>query len=390
MDNNIFIEISNYPTNRDKNPRENQHTIFFCYLLNNDNELLHYILRHLLKRKSKIIKYFKANDYDKIYPFTTEYIKYQPVYPDMKILDKNKKITIYIENKIESLEDKYPDNDNDQNTQLKKYLLLTKQCLTNEKWVLYITKNNETIDEKIQAHPNFAGQYTWHEISDLIENYIAESKLTRSSLVFQFLNYMEANNLKSTKGYQKDYALIWDEYRKFKSITKEYLDEIVDDFKNNEYLVKMNTRTMEDDYQSAFCSFYKNNWTTRNYDGFWINLGFTLENNDANENGTFINVIAELAIRKKFYQTISNKKNQELQDGAGELVKLQFDNYWDSPVIYGRAISLSEISKNYGLTRDKQIKAIEKWMHNAFEIIENSSLLNLLKRQYIYYRKSKA
>ncbi len=386
MNRNIFIDLSRYPYNPNKYPRENQHTVFFCYLLNSENELLHYILSSLMKRKSKIIKYLNPNDYDRINPFVTEYLSSLPVRPDMKIKDKNnKKITIYIENKIDSSQGKYPDDDYNQNTQLKRYLKLAKLCPTDEKWVIYISKNDEYLDKNIQNDSYFAGQYTWHEISDIIETYINGHNLEKNNLIYQFLDYMEANNLKSTKGYEKDYALIWDEYNKFKNITKEYLDDIAKYFKNKKYIINA---TNYDWYVKR--TIFKIDWNdNKKYDGFWINIGFELNHLENNPSEIFISVIAELGIRKKFYDFVNYKKGEELQNRSVELKKIKFDTDSDSnPVFYQKYKPLSDINKFYNLSKDKQIKVLIKWISDSVDQIENSNLLSLLKRQYISYRKN--
>ncbi len=375
MNGNIFTDLS-----PNINQRENQFTRAFSHILNADNELLHYILKSLMKHKSRIIKYFNANDYDVVIPFFKGSINSNQVYPDMRITDKNKKLTIYVENKIDSSEGKSPDKDDDQNTQLNKYLKLAEKCLTDEKWVIYITKNDESLDEKIQNHRYFAGQYSWYEISDIIEKYINERNLGKDSIICKFLEHMEANNLKTTKGYERDYALIWDEYNKFKTITDEYLDKIAKIFKNQDYVIKSSN------YERYI---FKQDWNNNKFDGFWINIGFELINDEDKPSDNFISAIAELRIRKNFYNFVNSKKVAELQAGSVELEKMKFKIYSDSnPVSYWAYKPL--INKFYDLSKDKQIKAILKWTSNSVDQIENSNLLKLLKRQYTSYQKNKS
>jgi hypothetical protein len=387
MNRNIFMELSNYPYNPIKNPRENQHTICFCHLLNTENELLPYILKSLVKSKSKIIKRLGSTDYEKISPFSLEYINYRPQYPDMKIIDKNKKLTIFVENKIDSLEGRYPGSDyDDQNTQIKKYLTLAKKCPTNEKLVLYITKHDEELDEKIQNHPNFAGQHTWHEVSNIIERNIYKYKLDKGSLVHQFLDYMEDKDLKGTKGYEKDYASIWREYIMFNDITKEYLDEVADNFKKKGYRIRA-----EKPGWGNWRFIYRDSWSTKNLDGFWIKVGFWPTEDEEKPSEYFIAVFAELGERRMFYEFLNSNKNEELQNGLAEIRKLKFSESEDWPGFYWKYKPLEKIRNNYyGLPKNKQKLAVIAWLNKAVDQIDNSNLSKLLKREYVDYRKNKS
>lgn len=232
MDNNIFIALSKYPYKWNNNPRENQITVSFCYLLNDQHNLLNDILNVILKESKYQVKYIASEDYEEISPFVNEYLKNRTVRPDIKVVTKNKKLTLYIENKIDAQEGKYPEEDEDESSQLKRYLDLIKSS-SGTKGLIYLTKNYEDLDPKIVDDPNFIGQYTWHQISDVIERYTLKNKLPKDHLTCQFLKYLEANDLKSKKGYEKDYSNSWHDYNEFKEISKEYLDQIMEYFKNS-------------------------------------------------------------------------------------------------------------------------------------------------------------
>ena len=135
---NIFIAISKYPYNPKHTPRENQHTAFFAYLLNNDKNLLKYLIKKLLLKKSKLIETIQPEDFNEVIIQESETLDGQKKFPDMKIRTRDGKLTIYVENKIDSVEGKFL-HKGEEGSQLTDYLKLAKINSSIENFVIYIT-----------------------------------------------------------------------------------------------------------------------------------------------------------------------------------------------------------------------------------------------------------
>jgi len=168
MPSNIFIDLSSYPYNPARNPRENQHTMFLSYLLNSNKSLLVFLLKKLLTT-SKLVSIITASDLNDISCFALERTLRQIVYPDMKVTTTDSSLVVYIENKIESFE-RQP-TDDDASSQLQNYLRLAKTSPTKEAFVVYLTKHHEDISPIIEADKQFAGQFTWSMVSDFIRDF---------------------------------------------------------------------------------------------------------------------------------------------------------------------------------------------------------------------------
>jgi hypothetical protein len=191
---NIFLAISKYPYDPEHESRENQHTAFFGYILNNDKKLLKYLLQKLLNIKSKLLETINEEDFDTVRIQESESLDGRDKRPDMKVRTINGNLTIYIENKIDSIE-RGASNGAEKGSQLNDYLELAKRSSSeeNENFVLYLTKHYETISQETVEHKNFGGKFSWGMISDIIEEYIDSAINTDSEkydFLMQFLEYM--------------------------------------------------------------------------------------------------------------------------------------------------------------------------------------------------------
>ena len=67
-----------------------------------------------------------------------------------------------------------------------------------------------------------------------------------------------------------------------------------------------------------------------------------------------------------------------------DLEKLQFfDQGYEDPFLFTRWITLKEITKDYNLSKEKQIQKITAWVKDAVNDLENHELLKLLEKNYL-------
>ncbi len=367
---NVFLAISKYPYNPEHDPQENQHTAFFAYILNSNRKLLKYMLQKVLS-KSKLLKDVKEDDFT-IRIQESEILEGEVKRPDMVIKTIADNLAIYVENKIESIE---------REGQLNDYLELAKRNSSEEKFVIYITKHYEDINQDIDEHPNFGGQFTWGMISDFIEEYINQSNSNSEKYDFerQFLEYMEVHGLSGTKGFKKEYGEIWNTFNEFKEIRDEYLGYIENYFENKGYAVKKENR---DGYK--IITIYKPNWSSKDLDGFWINIGFELdfERQPESESPPIV-LITQLGCRKKFFEDLKRELSKDLKTAMNDLEKINFLKIeWEDPIIIDGYITLKEMTDGYILSKDKQIKAIVEWAQNNVSELESSDMVKLLEKNY--------
>jgi hypothetical protein len=367
---NLFVDLISYPYKPEHNPRENQHTIFFSYLIDEDRCLLKYLLKKLVG--SKAIGTLHESDFE-VVCFPKEYIGNKLLRPDIKISTSNKKLTVYIENKIDSPEGKSGEPDHESPTQLGKYLKLAESAVSDESFLLYMTKYYEDINANIFKHRLFGGQFIWGMVSDWISEYSRASKksLKHKELIGQFLDYMEVSGLTGSKKFEKEYAQVWMQYNEFDKTAKEYLDYIARYFKNLDYVVGKDN---SDWYTHRI--FTKKGWNRNRFDGFWINIGFNLE---SEEPEPFTTLSCELGINRRLYDNIEREAASELRRGLSGLEKLDFYVWNDSPVLVTRDVELSKITHKYSLVKSKQIEAVLEWTSSALKDLEHSSLLRLLQ-----------
>ena len=238
---NIFSTIAKYTYNLENAPKENLHTVFFSYILNNDKSLLKYLLEKLLNSKSNLLNTITEDNLDFVAIHESETLNGRNVYPDMKVKTFDDSLTVYIENKIDSMEGVYSNEDEEEErSQLNEYLNLAKRNSSKANFLLYLTKDNESISQETEEHPNFGGQFTWSMVSDIIDEYI-KKQLTidtdKYNLIVQFKEYMYDYIYRGNMVFKKDYAEAWKDFIEFAEIREEYLGHITDYFKNNGYSV---------------------------------------------------------------------------------------------------------------------------------------------------------
>ncbi len=375
---NIFSAISSYPYNPEHNPWENQHTAFFAFILNNDKNLLKFLLEKLLKNKSKLLNtIIRTEDFDNVIIQEAEALDGNKLIPDMKISTIDTNLTIYIENKIKSSERK---------NQLNDYLELAKrnsnkENSSNKNFVIYLYYYYESISKNIEEHQNFGGKFTWGQISDILEEYTklpAYPDSQKYDFTSQFIKYMEESGLRGTKGFKKEYSEAWNDFIEFAEIREEYLKDIINNFKNDGYSV---SKGNSDIY--SIRSIYKTNWNTKSIDdGFWINIGFELVFETLSESDSIV-LIAQLGCGKRFFENVKNEFSKDLKKAEFDLVKKDFSKL-DSkdPIIIDSHIILKEITEDYNLSKEEQIEKINEWVKYRVNELESSELLKLLELNY--------
>lgn len=230
---NIFSTVAGYAYKKNKQVliEEDLHTAFFAYILNTDNKLLKFVLEKLLNNKSNLISGIAEDNFDYVVTQVSETFDGKTVYPDMKIKTIDDSLTVYIENKIESVEGRYSDGE-EERSQLNKYLELAKSSSSQEteNFLIYLTKYEESISQETEEHQNFVGSFRWSKISEIIDEYIqkqSKSDSEKYNLVVQFKDYMEEFGLGSIKDkkFEKDYGNVWKDFIEFIEIQNEYLDQ---------------------------------------------------------------------------------------------------------------------------------------------------------------------
>ena len=370
---NIFIAISKYPYHPEHNPRENQHTAFFAYLLNNDKKLLTYLMKKLLFKKSELIETIQPEDFDDVIIQELEILDGDKKYPDMKIRTKDGTLTIYVENKIDSFERKFL-HMGEEGSQLNDYLKLAKTNSSNENFVLYITKNHELLSQKTEENQHFGGKFSWGYISEIIEEYV-ESSTDSNNITIEFIKYMEEFDMIGGKGFKQEYGDIWKTFNEFIQNKDYFLENIGIIFKNEGYKI---SKGNDDDW--FIRTIYKPNWNSNNkWDGFWIDFGFQLDfNEDTKQDSVYL--IIELGIGKKFYDYIENNFKIQFEKAITDLEE-NFDHTENNdPIIFEDYITLTEITDDYALSKDKQMTKITNWIKSAVNTLEMSKLITLLEK----------
>lgn len=377
---NIFSTVAEYTYNLEHAPTENLHTVFFSYILNNDKRLLKYLLEKLLNSKSNLLNTITEDNLDFVTIHDSETLDGQNVYPDMKVTTFDDSLTVYIENKIESTEGVYS-NGEEERSQLNDYLEMAKRSSSKENFLLYLTKYNESINQGTEEHPNFGGQFTWSMVSDIIDEYIKKQPTIdteKYNLIVQFKEYMNDYILRGTMGFKKDYAETWKDFIEFAEIREEYLGHITDYFKNDGYSV---SKGNSDIY--SIRSIYKTNWNSKDFDGFWINIGFELDFEREDSESPPIVLIAQLGCRKKFFENVKNRYSKDLKTAVDGLEKQNFYKTENKdPIVIDGHIPLKQITEDYNLSKKEQIEKIIEWVKYCVNKLESSELLKLLEMNY--------
>lgn len=379
---NIFLAISKYPYDPEHEPRENQHTAFFGYILNNDKKLLKYLLQKLLNIKSKLLETITEEDFDTVRIQESESLDGRDKRPDMKVRTINGNLTIYIENKIDSTEGR-ASNGVEKGSQLNDYLELAKRSSNeeNENFVLYLTKHYETISQETVEHKNFGGKFSWGMISDIIEEYIDSAINTdfeKYDLLRQFLEYMEEYGLRGTKGFKKDYGQIWKDFIEFIDIENEFLDKIESYFKNEGYIIP---KRRQNSYERNI-KIFKTSWNS-NLDGFWIYIFFDLVESESESPSVDLRV--QLCCNDKFYKIVKDKSSSiDLKKAIKGLDDIAFsDMDYLNPITFQGSMSLKELTGDYSLVKDTQLNMIIGNLQSIVTDLENSEMLKLLEQNYI-------
>lgn len=369
---NIFIAISKYPYNPEHNPRENQHTAFFAYLLNKDKKLLKYLMTKLLFKKSKLLESIQHEDFDEVVIQESETLDGQKKFPDMKIRTRDGKLTIYVENKIDSVEGKFL-HKGEEGSQLTDYLKLAKINPSVENFVLYITKNHELLSKKTEEDPHFAGKFSWRCISEIIKEYV-EPSTDSNNIIIEFLKYLEEFDMTGSKGFKQEYACIWKTFNEFVKSKDDFLENIEIIFKNEGYII-----SKENDIDWFLRTIHKPKWNNIKWDGFWIDIGFYLDFNVDTEQD-YVYLITELGISKKFYDHIKNNFKIQLEKAINDL-KDNFNHVEeDDQILFKDYITLTEITDDYTLSKDKQMTEITNRIKSAVNTLEMSGLITLLEK----------
>ena len=369
---NIFIAISKYPYNPEHTPRENQHTAFFAYLLNKDKKLLKYLMKKLLFKKSKLLESIQHEDFDEVIIQESETLDGQKKFPDMKIRTRDGKLTIYVENKINSVEGKFL-HKGEEGSQLTDYLKLAKINSSVENFVLYITKNHEFLSKKTEEDPHFAGKFSWGCISEIIEEYV-ESSTDSNNITIEFLKYLEEFDMTGSKGFKQEYAGIWKTFNEFVKSKDDFLENIEIVFKNEGYII-----SKENDIDWFLRTIHKPKWNNIKWDGFWIDIGFYLDFNVDTEQD-YVYLITELGISKKLYDHINNNFKIQLEKAINDL-KDNFDYVEEEDqILFKDYITLTEITDDYTLSKDKQMTEITNRIKCAVNTLEMSGLITLLEK----------
>lgn len=369
---NIFIAISKYPYNPEHTPRENQHTAFFAYLLNKDKKLLKYLMKKLLFKKSKLLESIQHEDFDEVIIQESETLDGQKKFPDMKIRTRDGKLTIYVENKINSVEGKFL-HKGEEGSQLTDYLKLAKINSSVENFVLYITKNHEFLSKKTEEDPHFAGKFSWGCISEIIEEYV-ESSTDSNNITIEFLKYLEEFDMTGSKGFKQEYAGIWKNFNEFVKSKDDFLENIEIIFKNEGYII-----SKENDIDWFLRTIHKPKWNNIKWDGFWIDIGFYLDFNVDTEQD-YVYLITELGISKKLYDHINNNFKIQLEKAINDL-KDNFDYVEEEDqILFKDYITLTEITDDYTLSKDKQMTEITNRIKCAVNTLEMSGLITLLEK----------
>jgi len=367
---NIFITVSKYPYNPNRTPRENQHTAFFAYVLNRDKALLNNLVNTLLSTKSQYIEKLQPEDYAEVIIHKSETINGQIRYPDMKIRTLDSRLTIYVENKIDSLERK-----SEEGSQLIDYLNIAKANSSNENFVIYLTKSYEPLPKDVEEDEYFAGKFLWGKISTIIREY-DKSSTNHDNITSEFLDYMKECEMTESNGFDKEYSEIWMAFNKFRNIKNEFLEELESKFKERGYKV-------EDDIENTYSlrTISKSYWNTKGYDRFFIDFGFDLVPNPNNPDQNDISLITELVMRRRFYDIFKSKVETQLFEKAIIGLKEKHFNRNDENynIEFQKYTLLSNITKNYTLPKEKQLRKIIDWVTDSVTILEESKLLNLLE-----------
>ncbi len=388
---NIFSTAANYAYKKNKRVllEENLHTAFFAYILNCDTKLLKYLLEKLLENKSNLICNIAEDNFDYIVTQASETFDGENVYPDMKIRTVDDSLTVYIENKIESVEGRYSDGE-EERSQLNNYLKLAKRSSSQEteNFLIYLTKYEESISQETEEHQNFVGSFRWSKISEIIDEYIqkqSKSDSEKSDLVVQFKDYMEEFGLGSIKGkeFQKEYGQILKEFYEFFEIENFYWDEVEKYFKNKGYIIPKQRQKSS----SRNIRIYKSNWNSEDIAGFWFNIFFDVDSDlelEETEGGTPSVVMSvRFCCSKKLFDNIKSKYKNEV---SKQIKKLEERGFYDlnekDPVIFEGWTPLKQITKNYTLDKDKQIEALIASIEDVLNIIESSGFIKLLEENY--------
>jgi len=189
---NLFINIQKYRPRVNNNPKENFFTEILAFILKQDKKLLEKFVR-------------KLGFSDNIRNLTIE----TQVFHEGKMIDmeiKNKKISIFIENKLGSSvsETKYEtENEVQIENQLVNYLKIQENRKGLEGYVVLLTQFNEIIREDIKNNKKFKGHIFWHNIYPLFYQYKPKNERIRF-LINQFKGLMEDENMNPYQKISKD------------------------------------------------------------------------------------------------------------------------------------------------------------------------------------------
>jgi len=310
-------------------------------------------------------------------------------FPDMEIRTVDDSLRVYIENKIDSVEGVYS-NEEEERSQLADYLEIARrrESKENKNFLLYLTKHNESISPEIETHQNFGGKFTWSMVSNIIDEYIKKQTTSDSekyNLVIQFKEYMEEYELGSINGkkIQKEYGQILKEFDEFLEIENFYWDEVEKYFKNKGYIIP----NQRQNSGSRYIRIYKSNWNSKDIAGFYFNIFFDVDSDlelEETEGGTPSVVMSvRFCCSKKLFDNIKSKYKNEV---SKQIKKLEERGFYDlnekDPVIFEGWTPLKQITKNYTLDKDKQIEALIASIEEVLNIIESSGFIKLLEDNY--------
>ena len=329
-------------------------------------------MKNFLFKKYKLLESIQHEDFDEVIIQESETLDGQKKFPDMKIRTRDGKLTIYVENKINSVEGKFL-HKGEEGSQLTDYLKLAKINSSVENFVLYITKNHEFLSKKTEEDPHFAGKFSWGCISEIIEEYV-ESSTDSNNITIEFLKYLEEFDMTGSKGFKQEYAGIWKTFNEFVKSKDDFLENIEIIFKNEGQII-----SKENDIDWFLRTIHKPKWNNIKWDGFWIDIGFYLDFNVDTEQD-YVYLITELGISKKLYDHINNNFKIQLEKAINDL-KDNFDYVEEEDqILFKDYITLTEITDDYTLSKDKQMTEITNRIKCAVNTLEMSGLITLLEK----------
>lgn len=188
---NLFSRLERYSQNVQKTSKENFITEIFAFVLEEYAEIRKRFLELVFPQKLQMVDKFQDAEIITQKHFSGGIID---------ILFRNKKINLYIENKVDSSEGTEYRRGYGTKTQIIKYLeKLNKKTDS----LVYITKHESPYPDFRKSPKNktiFCGHIHWDEIYEIVEKY---NKRKKSKILNLFLQYMEENSMGETKGFTK-------------------------------------------------------------------------------------------------------------------------------------------------------------------------------------------